>query len=209
MSLIWFARLSLVVATGILLPTFRDAALQTPTQPPASGSLAGQLLIASPAMGDPRFQRTVILMVKHDRSGALGIVINRPLQERSLASLLAALGDQDTGVAGTVRIFAGGPVQPDVGFVVHSAEYRRPETVEIDGRVAMTSSREILRDIGKNSGPEKSLVAFGYAGWRPGQLEEELSHGVWFTAADNADLVFDVDRDKVWDAAMKRRTQDL
>jgi putative transcriptional regulator len=209
MSLIWFARLSLVVATGILPPTFREAAFQTPTQAPASGSLAGQLLIASPAMGDPRFQRTVILMVKHDRSGALGIVINRPLQERSLASLLAALGEQDTGVAGNVRIFAGGPVQPDVGFVVHSADYRRPETIDIDGRVAMTSSREILHDIGNNSGPKKTLVAFGYAGWRPGQLEEELSHGVWFTAAEDAALVFDVDRDKVWDDAMKRRTQDL
>jgi putative transcriptional regulator len=96
-----------------------------------------------------------------------------------------------------------------VGFVVHSADYRRPETVDIDGRVAMTSSREILRDIGNNSGPKKSLVAFGYAGWRPGQLEEELSQGVWFTAAADADLVFDVDRDKVWDDAMKRRTQDL
>ncbi len=209
MSLIRFARLSLIVVTSILPAAFRDAALQTPAQSPAPVSLAGQLLIASPAMADPRFHRTVILMVQHDRSGALGIVINRPLQERSLASLLAALGEQDASVAGNVRIFAGGPVQPDVGFVVHSADYRRSETIAIDGRVAMTSSREILRDIGNNRGPKKSLVAFGYAGWRPGQLEEELSHGVWFTAAEDADLVFDVDRDKVWDDAMKRRTQDL
>jgi putative transcriptional regulator len=93
--------------------------------------------------------------------------------------------------------------------VVHSADYRRPDTIEIDGRVAMTSSREILRDIGNNRGPTKSLVAFGYAGWGPGQLEGELEHRFWFTTPQGEKLVFDLDRDKVWDDAMKRRTQDL
>jgi putative transcriptional regulator len=160
-------------------------------------------------MGDPRFVQTVILMVRHDRNGALGIVINRPLGDRPLAKLLEALGDKEAGVTGTVRIFAGGPVQPDIGFVLHSADYHRADTVDIDGHVAMTSSREILRDIGNQRGPNKSLIAFGYAGWAPGQLEGELAHGFWFTTPQDAKLVFDDDRDAVWDNAIKRRTQDL
>jgi putative transcriptional regulator len=136
-------------------------------------------------------------------------VINRPLGDRPLAKLLEALGDKEAGVTGTVRIFAGGPVQPDIGFVLHSADYHRADTVDIDGHVAMTSSREILRDIGNQRGPNKSLIAFGYAGWAPGQLEGELAHGFWFTTPQDAKLVFDDDRDAVWDNAIKRRTQDL
>jgi putative transcriptional regulator len=205
----WFKRLSLIAAATLLPATLLDAALEAPKQVPQRVSLAGQLLIASPSMGDPRFYHTVILMVRHDKNGALGIVINRPQQERPLASLLDALGEKDAGAEGSVRIFAGGPVQPDVGFVVHSADYHRAGTIDIDGHVAMTSSREILRDIGRQQGPKKSLVAFGYAGWGPGQLEGEMALRAWFTAADDPGLVFDMDRDKVWDEAMKRRTQDL
>ena len=119
------------------------------------------------------------------------------------------MGERDTGVVGSVRIFAGGPVQPEIGFVLHSADYHRPETVDIDGRVAITSNPQVLRDIGNKQGPSKSLVAFGYAGWGSGQLEGELSRGAWLTAADDEKLIFDEDRDEVWDEAMKRRTQDL
>src|SRR5205823_14284749 len=134
---------------------------------PAAGesqsSLAGRLLVASPPMTDPRFDRAVVLMVRHGRDGAFGIVINRPLGERSLASLLDMLGEKGSDAAGQVRIFAGGPVQPELGFVVHTRDYHQPGTVDVDGRVAMTSSREILRDIAANQGPKKSLMAFGYA----------------------------------------------
>ena len=209
MRLIWFARLSVVVAAIFLPAALLNAALPTPEEAPKHPSLAGQLLVASPEMGDPRFYHAVILVVRHDRNGALGIIINRPVEDRSLASLLEALGEKDTGVVGSVRIFAGGPVQPEIGFVLHSADYHRPETVDIDGRVAMTSSPQVLRDIGNRQGPSKSLVAFGYAGWRSGQLEGELGQRAWLTAADDEKLIFDEDRDKVWDQAMKRRTQDL
>jgi len=88
-------------------------------------------------------------------------------------------------------------------------DYRRPDTIDIDARLAMTSSREILHDIGSNKGPARSLIAFGYAGWGPGQLEGEVEHRFWFMTPEDASLVFDLDRDKVWDEAMKRRTQDL
>src|SRR5262249_17352650 len=147
MSFMSLPRLGAVAAAILVPATLLHAALPTPTDA-EHGSLTGQLLIAAPTMGDPRFQHTVILMVRHDRNGALGIVINRPIGERPLASVLEALGEKDTAVAGQVRIFAGGPVQPEIGFVVHSAEYHRSDTVDIDGRVAMTSSLEILRDIG-------------------------------------------------------------
>jgi putative transcriptional regulator len=172
-------------------------------------SLTGQLLIAAPTIGDPRFAHTVILMVRHDKEGALGIVINRPVGERSIAALLEATGHDDPGVAGIVRVFAGGPVQPELGFVLHSAEYRRAETVDVDGRVAMTASRQVLLDIAHGQGPEKSLFALGYAGWGPGQLEGELARHSWFTTPEELKLVFDDDRENLWEDAMARRTREL
>src|SRR6201988_4144952 len=143
MSLMSLPRLGAIAAAILVPATLLHAALPTPTDAPEQGSLTGQLLIAAPTMGDPRFAHTVILMVRHDRNGALGIVINRPIGERPLAGILDALGEKDTQVAGEGRMFAGGPVQPEIGFVVHSAEYHRSATVDIDGRVAMTSSLEI------------------------------------------------------------------
>jgi len=99
-----------------------------------------------------------------------------------------------------------GPVEPQAGFVVHSTDYHRTGTIDIDGRVAMTASPEVLRDIGHNEGPRKTLVAFGYAGWGPGQLEGELALDAWFTVPEEPGLVFDADRQKLWDELVKRRT---
>jgi putative transcriptional regulator len=181
-----------------------DRALAAETTPRAS--LAGQFLIATPAMRDTVFDHAVILMVRHDQDGAFGIVINRPLGQRPMADLLGAA---DTAASGNVQVFVGGPVRPNIGFVVHSTDYRRAETLDVDGRVAMTSSREVLRDIADKKGPAKALIAFGYAGWAPGQLEGELARNVWYTAPEDPALVFDDDRDKVWEHAMARRTQDL
>jgi putative transcriptional regulator len=207
MSSVWLRRLTVVLACAV--PALAHAAREAPKDVPARTSLAGQLLIATPAMGDPRFTQTVILMARHDKNGAFGLVINKPLGERTLASLLTALGEKDEGVEGSLPVFAGGPVQPELGFVVHSADYRRAETIVVDSRVAVTSNREILRDIAKKQGPQKSLLAFGYAGWGPGQLDGEMALRAWFTAEEDTALIFDLDRAKVWDEAMKRRTQDL
>jgi putative transcriptional regulator len=171
--------------------------------------LVGQLLIAAPSIGDPRFARTVVLIIRHDSEGAFGIVINRPIGESSIQSLLEATGDHDQDVAGSVRVFAGGPVQPELGFVVHSAEYRRTETIDVDGRVAMTASRQILRDIGQDKGPKKSLFAFGYAGWGPAQLEGEVARNDWFTTPEEPKLIFDDARESLWEDAMARRTREL
>ena len=186
------------------------ALLFSPAADPAdTASLTGQLLIAAPTIGDPRFAHTVILMVKHDKQGALGIVINRPVGEQSIASLLEGTGEDVSGLEGNLRVFAGGPVQPDLGFVVHSAEYRRDDTIAVDEHVAMTASRQILRDIGHHRGPVKSLFALGYAGWGPGQLENELARHDWFTAPEEPKLIFDDDRANLWEDAMAHRTREL
>jgi putative transcriptional regulator len=209
MPLTWIER-SLLALAAILLPaTLLHAALQNPADTPRPASLAGQILLASPGMRDPRFDHTVILMVRHNAGGALGIVLNHPLGERPLASLLDALGEKDDGITGSVRIFSGGPVQPEIGFVIHSTDYHRAATIDIDGHVAVTSSPEILRDIASQHGPQKALVAFGYAGWGAGQLEGEIGQRAWFAATADSKLIFDDDRDKLWDDAMARRTQDL
>ena len=196
-----------VLSLGVLFatPAF-SAAFAKPEATPSGTSLAGQLLVAEPEMSDPRFAKSVILMVQHDQKGALGIVINRPVDEVPVAKLLNALGIDSKDSDGSVRLFAGGPVQPDVGLIVHSAEYRLTGTINIDGRVAMTTDPQVLRDIGRHEGPRQSLVAFGYAGWGPGQLEGELSLRGWFTMPEDPTLVFDFDRDKLWDETMKRRT---
>ena len=203
----WHARLVLALAAVLSSPASIPAALTNSESAPVS--LAGQLLIATPSMGDPRFAGSVILMVKHDRTGALGIIINRPLRERPIAQILEAFGEKNSGVEGSVRIFAGGPVQPDLGFIIHSPEYRRAETLDIDGRMAVTTTMEVLRDIANNKGPEKKLIALGYAGWAPGQLEGELKLEAWHTAPADPKIVFDDDREKVWDNAMAKRPRDI
>jgi putative transcriptional regulator len=172
-------------------------------------SLVGQLLIAAPTIGDPRFAHAVILMVRHDEHGAFGIVINRPVGKRSIASLLEETGADPSGAEGSVPVFAGGPVQPELGFVIHSAEYRRAETTAVDEHIGMTASREILRDMGRHRGPEKALFAFGYTGWGPGQIEAELARHDWFTAPDEPKLIFDDDRGSLWEEAIARRTREL
>ena len=142
-------------------------------------------------------------------AAASGIIINRPVGEISFADLLKAVGQTGSPVPGKIQIFAGGPVELNSGFVLHSTEYHREETQDIDGRVAMTSSAGVLRDIAEAKGPKKSLVAFGYAGWGPGQLESELMRHDWFTEIEDPALVFDEDRALVWKDAMARRSQAL
>jgi len=197
-----------VAAAAVLLPaSFLHAALPTQSETPDTAVwLTGKLLIASPQMRDPPFDHAVILLAQHSRGGALGLVINRPLDQRPrpVAGLLAAFGADASGVTESVRVFVGGPVNPNAGFVLHSAEYHLADTLDIDGRVALTAAVDILRDIGIGKGPSKSLLAFGYAGWAPAQLENEMAHGVWMTVPEDPALVFDDDRANVWTDALAR-----
>ena len=193
----------ILAAVAVLLPAAVLHAALSPEQPEVTGptSLAGQLLIASPDMRDP-FDHAVILMAQHSRDGALGIVINHPLGTRPIVALLQALGANADGVTGSVQIFLGGPVGPAMAFVIHNAGYRREGTFDIDGRVALSNAADVLGDIGLGKGPSKSLVALGYAGWAPAQLDDEISRGAWVTMPEDPKLVFDDDRAKVWTDAM-------
>ena len=195
------AAAAIVLSAGVL-----HAALPLATSPNVSGptSVTGQLLIATAALSGPPFEHAVILVAQHNKDGALGIVINRPLGERPIASVLEAFGADASGVTGNVHLFLGGPVDPEIGFVLHSADYHGDNTSDIDGRVALSSGPQILRDIGLGKGPRQSLVAFGYAGWGPLQLDDELRQGVWDTVPEDPALVFDDDRTKVWSDAMAR-----
>jgi putative transcriptional regulator len=200
-SLCWLLAAALfVLSAGVL-----HAALPSPTAPNVSGptSVAGQLLIAT-ALNGPPFEHAVVLVAQHDKDGALGVVINQPLGQRPLASLLQAFGADASGVSGNVRLFVGGPVDPEIGFVLHSADYHGDNTLDIDGRLALSSGPKILRDIGLGKGPHQALIAFGYAGWAPAQLDDELREGAWDLVPEDPALVFDDDRAKVWSDAMAR-----
>src|ERR1700730_3829866 len=200
-----------LLATALLTIAAIPAAAAEPGVEPA----AGELLIASAAIQDPRFHHSVILLLRHDEKGAFGIVINHPLAERPIAGLLAESGgqaDQDARagtMGGNTRFFLGAPVEPSYGFVIHSGEYRRPETLTLDIGVAMTATKDILRDIGRHQGPEKYLFALGYAGWGAGQLEGEIARHDWFTTRGEPDLVFDEERGQLWERALARRTREL
>jgi putative transcriptional regulator len=203
MGMLWwdYKRWMLAAVTLVMPVAVLHAALPDDTDISGRTSFAGQFLIASPTLPDP-FDHAVILMVQHNRDGALGIVINRPIDRRSIASLLEAIGADASGITDSVAVFRGGPVNPETAFVLHTTDYRRSDTVDIDGRVAVSDAADVLRDIALGRGPHKSLVAFGYAGWALQQLEDELARGAWSTAPEDPALVFDDDRSKVWTDAL-------
>jgi putative transcriptional regulator len=174
-----------------------------------SAAPPGAFLIAAPDLGDPRFYHAVVLIVQHDRGGAFGLIVNRPVEGEPLVKLLQELGQKTDGASGEIAIYAGGPVESDIGFVLHSAEYKQPETMAIDHELAVTSSPAVLRDIATQHGPRQYIVAFGYAGWGPGQLENELAHRAWFTAPGDAELLFGDDPAKLWQDALDRRERAL
>jgi putative transcriptional regulator len=175
----------------------------------SDASLTGRLLVASPGMKDPRFSRTVIFVVKHDATGALGLVVNRPFKEVSIASLLARLGLEHEGVGGSMRMHYGGPVEPGRVFVLHSAEYRGEDTQVIANDIAITMAPGVLRAIGSGSGPRRSLLFLSYSGWGPGQLDREMRSGGWIAVPADAALVFDDDHGTKWERAIGRREVEL
>ena len=178
---------------------------QAPPVPPRAGGLAGQLLVATTDLKDPRFVRTVIYMVHHDAGGAMGLVVNRPLGDTPLATLLEGLGVEGNGVKGGIRLYYGGPVEPRRGFVLHTTDYTSESTRIVKDEIALTVGTDILRAIGTGTGPRLSLIALGYAGWAPGQLEGEIAAGAWVVVPADEGLVFGENYEKKWDQAMARR----
>ncbi len=168
------------------------------------GYMSGQLLIAMPSMQDNRFARTVIYMCAHNIEGAMGLVINRLAGAVTFPDLLQQLGIDSPKSGTDTRIHFGGPVETGRGFVLHSGEYRHESTLEVNDEVALTATIDILQDIAKGRGPRRSLLALGYAGWGPGQLDTEIHANGWLHVAPDEGLVFDDDLDSKWDRAIAK-----
>ena len=163
--------------------------------------LAGQLLVATPKINDPRFAKTVIYMVRHDKTGALGLIVNRIYGSGPMEEFLKGFDFDATGIGGDIQLHYGGPVAPGAGFILHTADYNGPGTHVVDDRMAMTTERSVLKAISEGLGPRLSLFAFGYAGWEAGQLEGEIKRGDWFSTPADEDLIFGKDQDGKWDRA--------
>lgn len=162
--------------------------------------LSGQLLLALPGMGDPRFARAVIAMCAHDDDGALGIGVGRLVPRLRLHELLQQL-DIDPGAAPDAPIHLGGPVEPQRGFVLHGLDWGGQDTLIVGGSWGLTSTLDVLRAIAEGRGPSRWLVALGYAGWGPDQLDEEMTGNAWFTTSAADSLLFDTDVEDRWSAA--------
>lgn len=187
--------------------TDRKAATEPSSRPAEQDFLAGKLLIAMPNMSDPRFEKSVLLMVSHDPAHAMGVVINKPLEDVELGDLLEQLSVDPREAAGGEPVYYGGPVQTDRGLVVHTLDYCSPQTMLVGDNLGVTASREILVDIGGRSRvrkpPEKYLLAIGHAGWGAGQLESEISVNAWCHSETTMDLIFGGDRRNIWRAALE------
>jgi len=164
-------------------------------------SLTGQFLIAMPAMTDPNFEQTVSFICQHDENGALGIIINRTMD----LTMADVLGQMDIASDECRRagqpVHYGGPVQTERGFILHDQPEAWESTLSIDGRVGLTTSKDILDAIARNEGPEHVLIALGYAGWGAGQLEQEISQNAWLSGPADTDLMFITPVEQRWSRA--------
>lgn len=164
--------------------------------------LTGQLLLAMPGIGDPRFEKAVIAVCMHDERGALGIGIGRLAPRLGFHTLLQQFEiAPDQAVDAPVHL--GGPVEPQRGFVLHSRDWGGQDTVDVDGRYAMTNTIDVLRAIAEGKGPTRWLAALGYAGWGEGQLDEEMTRHGWFTVQADDALLFDTPVEDRWSAAFR------
>jgi putative transcriptional regulator len=187
-------------------------ALQKGPAGSSRGFLDGQMLIASPGMEDERFARSLIYVCAHSSEGAMGIVVNQPAQHISFADLLvkldvipAAEKIQLPPVAGDVTVLKGGPVETERGFVLHSADFFiENSTLPIDEGICLTATLDILKAIARGDGPHNALLALGYAGWAPGQLENELHHNGWLHCSADPELIFGSDIDAKYEQAMRK-----
>jgi putative transcriptional regulator len=168
-------------------------------------SLTGQLLVAMPQMQDPRFARSVVYMCAHSEdAGAMGLVINKTIDALTLDELYAHLKIEPVRANRPRPVHFGGPVDRGRGFVLHSADYREDRTLDITGGFAMTATIDILRAMGKGEGPRQSLLALGYAGWAPGQLDAEIQANGWLSVDADAEIVFEEADDSKWQRALAK-----
>ena len=173
-----------------------------PSSPAAS--LVGRFLVAAPSMPDERFRKSVVFLCKHDDDGALGIIVNNSVDDLPLGQVYKQLGIDVPPTEAARPVLFGGPVEPSRGLVLHSADYKREETLLIEGGLALTASVEILKDMADGSGPQNAWLALGHSGWAPGQLDREMQDNAWLVVEGDADLVFDADLAAKWQRALDR-----
>jgi len=165
-------------------------------------SLTGQLLIAMPAMDDPNFAHSVILLCAHTDEGAMGIVLNQPLAKPSFDALLAQLDVEPVPPARQIQLCQGGPVDHGRGFVLHTSDWISDGSLRVDDRLALTASLDVLQEIAQGGGPKESMLALGYSSWSPGQLDREMQENVWLSAPVELALLFDADHGTKWRRAL-------
>jgi putative transcriptional regulator len=197
--------------TALLLAVALVAAVAADERSATSGRgpLTGRLLVATDVLRDPRFARTVIFVVRHDADGALGLVVNVPIAEVPFERALRPFNLEVPPGSGAVRVYYGGPVQEQRGFVLHTPDWTGEGTTVIDDRFALTEDPRVLQAIARGVGPRRALFCLGYAGWAPGQLDAELRAGAWGVAPADERLVFDEDPQTKWIEATTRRRFDL
>lgn len=175
----------------------------------ATTSLTGKLLVAKPDMSDPRFRETVIFVARHDKTGAFGLIVNRPLGEVEYATVVKNMGADPQGIEGNMAIFYGGPVDPKRGFILHSNDYPHPPLIPVNDRYSVTISTDIILALANGFGPKKSILAIGYAGWGEGQLERELERNDWVIAPSDEKILFDAKFETKWKRAYDQRFIDI
>lgn len=169
-----------------------------------ASTLNGQLLIAMPGMGDPRFEKSVVFMCAHSEDGALGLIVNKPSPELEFSALLQQFDIDVAPPNRNIRVHFGGPVEHGRGFVLHTGDYQSSEaTLKVDDSFGMTATLDVLEDIARGTGPNSALLALGYSGWGPGQLEDEILQNGWLTCDASPELVFGANDDGKWEAALK------
>lgn len=180
------------------------------TEREASATLEGQFLIAMPSMADSRFEHSVIYVCSHSEQGAMGLVVNQVAGHLSLEELLIQLDivNDDSAIllpahVRDMNVHKGGPVEVERGFVLHSDDFKlNQSTLAIDNGICLTATLEILRALAHGDGPRNAILALGYAGWGPGQLETEIQSNGWLTAPADPDILFDPDFGRKWHRAL-------
>ncbi|MBM3564755.1 MAG: YqgE/AlgH family protein [Alphaproteobacteria bacterium] len=181
----------------LLLPASPAAAADAKTRL----YLAGQMLVAAPSIKDPRFQKSVIFMIGHDAAGAFGLIVNRPVGSGTLKNFLKGLGMEGGDKGGPLALHYGGPVEGELGFVLHTDDVLGAESRAVAGGYAWSPAPEVLQAASEGRGPRRLLFALGYSGWGPGQLEGEIERGDWLIAPADEAAIFEIKNDDAWDKA--------
>lgn len=167
--------------------------------------LSGKFLIAMPAMGDPRFERSVVLICSHSDEGSMGLIVNKPMPDLAFSRLLDQIGIAHGDSVPSLSIQYGGPVEPGRGFVLHGDGWASSAgTMKVPGGMAMTATQDVLEALARGTGPAQAFLALGYAGWGPGQLDAELADSAWLIMPVELDLIFEIPPNVAWEMAIRR-----